>query len=340
MKKLLVISAALAICSAVFASGSKEQATYPVKPITMIVPYGAGGTTDLMGRQFAAGLQRELGKSVTVINQGGASGSIGAKAVLDATADGYTILFTAESLGTQRVMGISKMSYADFAPIMAVSDDPKVIVVGKDSKYQTMKDLLDDMKANPGKIKMSYTGPGGSGHVQGLILKNLGYDAAMTAYAGGADCILSVLSKQVDFTNSNYSTVVGYLKSGDLKLLGVSSMNKLVAHPDVPLLSDVDPNFTPSLRNPFTPLSLLVSKDVPVEVQQILREAALKVVADEGFKKYVTDNCLVALYEKYKTIDEINKFYTDWESMVSWMLYDAGATKFSPSDFGIAQPAK
>lgn len=338
MKKMLVCAAAAAVCAAaVFAGGSKEAA-YPAKAITMIIPYGAGGTTDVHGRQFAIQLQKQLGKPITVVNQGGASGAKGCKTVLDAAPDGYTVLFTAESLGTQRVMDLSSMSYDDFAPIMAVTNDPKVIVVSKDSKYNTLQDLLDDMKANPGKIKMSYTGPGGSGHVQGLIFEKLGYKAALTAYSGGSDCLLAVLSKQVDFTNSNYSTIVGYLKSGDIKLLGVSAAARLPGHPDVPTLGEVDPAAAQYMKNPFSPLNFLVSKNVPADIQKVLREAALKAVKDPEWVKFVKDNSAEALYEMYPTIDDIKKFYKDWESMVSWMLYDAGVTKYSPEKFGIAKP--
>ena len=338
MKKASLIIAAACAAMSVFAAGQKEAA-YPQKAITMIIPYGAGGTTDIHGRQFAIQLQKQLGKPVTVVNQGGASGSKGCKSVLDAAPDGYTVLFTAESLGTQRVVGLSEMSYDDFAPIMAVTNDPKVIVVGKDSKYNKLQDLLDDMKANPGKIKMSYTGPGGSGHVQALIMEKLGYKAALTAYTGGADCLLAVMSKQVDFTNSNYSTIVGYLKSGDLKVLAVSGSTRLPANPDVPTFGEVDKNAIPYMKNAFTPLNFLVSKDVPADVQKILRDAALKAVKDPEWVKFVNDNCAEKLYESYPKIEDIKKYYKDWESMVSWMLYDAGVAKYSPEKFGIAKPA-
>lgn len=320
------------------ATTEAPKTDYPKKPITMIVPYGAGGTTDLSGRQLAIQLSKHLGQSITVVNQGGASGSVGCKTVLDANPDGYTILYTAESLGTQRVMGISEMSYADFAPIMTVVNDPKVIVVSKNSKYNTLEDLVNDMKANPGKVKMSYTGPGGSGHVQALIYNKFGLDMAMTAYAGGNECIVAVLGDQVDFTNSNFSTVVSYIESGDLKLLGISANDRLEKYPDVPTLSEVIPEAAEFLDIPFTPLSLLVDKDVPVEVQDVLRVAAQKAVEEEDWKKFVADNCLEALYEKYKTSDEMNKFYTEWESLVSWLLFDAGAAKNSPEQFNIAKP--
>lgn len=311
---------------------------YPKKAITMIVPYSAGGTTDLTGRQLAIRMEKFLGQSITVVNQGGASGSIGAKTVLDADPDGYTILYTAESLGTQRVMGISEMSYDDFAPIMVTVNDPKVIVVNKTSKYETLQDLVDDMKARPGKVKMSYTGPGGSGHVQSLIYNKLGLDMALTAYPGGSDCIVAVLGDQVDFTNSNFSTVTGYLESGDLKLLGISATERLDKYPDVPTLAEVIPESIDYLKNPFTPLSLLVHKDVPEEYQAVLKEAAAKAVQEDDWKDYVSKNCLEKLYEKYPDEASTKKFYTEWESLVSWLLHDAGAAKFSPEKFDIPKP--
>lgn len=319
-------------------SQEAAKTDYPKKSITMIVPYGAGGTTDLTGRQLAIQMEKFLGQTITVVNQGGASGSIGAKTVLDAAPDGYTILYTAESLGTQRVMGISEMSYDDFAPIMVMVNDPKVIVVNKTSKYETLQDLVDDMKARPGKVKMSYTGPGGSGHVQSLIYNKLGLDMALTAYPGGSDCIVAVLGDQVDFTNSNFSTVTGYLESGDLKLLGISATDRLDKYPDVPTLAEVIPEAIDYLKNPFTPLSLLVHKDVPVEYQKVLKEAAAKAVQEDDWKDFVSKNCLEKLYEKYPDEASTKKFYAEWESLVSWLLYDAGAAKFSPEKFNIPKP--
>ncbi len=335
--KLLVFSLLLLSISMLWGAGTTESvdASYPTKPITMIVPYGAGGTTDISGRQLAVQLEKHLGKSITVINQGGASGSIGARTVLDAKSDGYTVLFTAESLGTQRVMGLSEMSYDDFTPIMVAVNDPKVIVVGKYSKYETLQDLVDDIKNRPGKVKMSYTGPGGSGHVQAMIYGKFGMEMALTAYPGGADCILAVLGDQVDFTNSNYSTVTGYLESGDLKLLGISALDRLEAHHDVPTLGEILPGSERYLSNPFTPLSFLVDKDVPSEIVTILRDAAKKAVQEPAWKEFVAKNSLDKLYEKYPEESSMRDFYKDWESLVSWMLYDSGVAKFSPEKFGI-----
>ncbi|MDN5351608.1 MAG: putative tricarboxylic transport rane protein [Clostridiales bacterium] len=319
-------------------TGSSTQTEYPTKTITMVIPYGAGGTTDLTGRQFAIQLEKELGQSITVVNQAGASGSVGAKTVLDAEPDGYTIFYTADTLGTQRVMGLSDMGYDDFTPIMAVVNDPKVIVVGKDSPYETINDLVDDMIARPGKVKMSYTGPGGSGHVQALIYNKLGLDMALTAYTSGSDCIVAVLGGQVDFTNSNYSTIASYLESGDLKMLAVSSNEKLPQYPDVPTLSEVIPEAEPYLDIPFTPLSLVVDKDVPQEVVDVLKEAAKKAVQEQDWIDFVNENNLEKLYEKYPDEASILQFYADWQSNICWLLYDAGAAPNSPEQYGISRP--
>ena len=335
MKKLILVSLIIFMTLGLWATGQGESVAYPKGAITMIVPYGAGGTTDVTGRKFAVALQKQLNVPVTVVNQSGASGSVGAKAVLDAKADGYTIFYTADSLGTQRVMGISDMSYNDFTPIMAVVNDPKVIVVKGDSKYNTLDDLLDDMKMNPGKVKMSYTGPGGSGHVQGLIFEAQGYDMSMTAYSSGGECIIAVLGDQVDFTNSNFSTITKYLASGDLRLLGISALDRLPGFPEVPTLADVDPAFTEFLSIPFTPLSLVVDKEVDASVVKVLRDASLKAVQDPDWLKFVNDNNLEELYKKYPSIDNILSFYDNWESIVTYLLYDAGATKYDPAKFGI-----
>lgn len=334
MKVKVLLAGILCLWCAVAVSAAGKKDGYPNRALTMIVPYSAGGTTDLTGRQLALQLRKQLGQAVTVINQPGASGAVGCKTVFDAPADGYMLLYAADSLGTQRVMGLSAMSYDDFIPVMTVVNDPKVIVVKKDT-YATLKELVDDIRARPGKIKMSYTGPGGSGHVQALVYNRFGLDMALTAYAGGGDAIVAVLAGQVDFTNSNFSTVTGYLESGDLVLLGVSSDARLSAYPAVPTLAELIPESAPYLATPFTPLSLMVNKNTPADMVAVLREAAQKAVREPEWQSYVRDNSLEELYLKYPDEAAARRFYADWESQVSWMLFDAGAAKFSPEEFGI-----
>lgn len=341
MKKITVLLLAamvLSLCACGRAGAPAKD--YPKKPISLIVPYSAGGTCDLTARKLAALMEPELGMSITVINQAGASGSIGIQAALDAAADGYTMVMTADSIGTMRVMNLSEdIDYTDFTPIAITINDPKVFVVGRDSPYNTMEDLFNAMKENPGKVKMSYTGPGGSGHVQSLILNALGYDMALTAYPGGADCILAVLGGQVDFTNSNYSTVISYLDSGDLKVLGVCSTNRIACIPDVPTIVDVIPEAEQYLRFPFTPHVLQVSRDTDPQIVETLRAAANRAMAGEEWNSFCDDTCQERLFEMYPDEASIYEFFSGFESLVSWLLYDAGAAPLSPEQFAIERVA-
>lgn len=312
---------------------------FPKKPLTVIVPYSAGGSCDLATRQLAVLMEKELGQSITVVNQGGSSGAIGIQACLDADPDGYTMVMTADSLGTMRVMGLSdSISYDDFSVISAVINDPKVIVVAKDSPYNTLEDLFNDMKARPGKVKLSYTGPGGSGHVQSLILNALGYEMSLTAYAGGSDGILAVLNGSVDFTNANYSTVIDHLASGTLKCLTVCATDRLEAIPDVPAITELYPESEKYLSLPFSPFILQVRNDVDPQIVEVLRDAAAKALASSEWTSYADKTCQEKLYEKYPTQEDVYAFMQNFESLVSWMLYDAGATQFSPENFDIPKP--
>lgn len=335
-----IIGLCVAVCLVMTGCANQSAKAYPNKSITLIVPYGAGGTADLTARRFAAAMEKQLGQSIVIVNQAGASGSIGTKSVLDAAPDGYTMLFTADSLGTQKVMGISEYSYDDFTPIMAVVDDPKVIVVAKDSKYQSLQDLVEDMKNPQTTVKMSYTGPGGSGHVQALIYNNLGLEMALTAYGSGVECIVAVLGNQVDFTNSNFSTVKNYIESGELRLLGVSTTARMENYPDVPTFLEIFPEAADYYAMPFTPLSLVVDKDVPQEVKDTLVDASQKAVTDADWLNYVKENHLTELYKRYPKHEDRINFYKEWQSKVCWLLWHAGAAKENPANLGIEEWVK
>jgi tripartite-type tricarboxylate transporter receptor subunit TctC len=308
---------------------------YPNKPINMIIPYAAGGTTDVYGRTLAALLEKELGQSITVTNQGGASGSIGSQYVRDQASDGYTLLVCAETMGTYKTMGTAELGYDDFTVISPLVGDPKVIVVGKDSPYNTLEDLLADIEARPGKVTMAHSGPGGSGHNQGLVLGALGYDVAMTSFDSGNAALLGVIGGQVDFTNPNISTLGSYIESGEVKPLAVFASERMEAYPDIPAFTETVPEAEKYLDIPYTVLSFCVNNDTPQEVVDVLKEATKKALASDEWNKFTTDNAADKLYEKYTTDDEIKGFYDKWQSIVCWLQYDNGVAPNSPEDFGI-----
>ena len=225
MKKLGIVLLALVLCL----GSALALAEYPDRPVTMIIPYAAGGTTDVYGRTLAALLEEQLGQSITVVNQGGASGSIGSQYVYDQPADGYTLLVCAETMGTYRTMGVCDLGYDNFTVISPLVGDPKIIVVGKDSPYNTLEELLAAIKEKPGKVTMAHSGPGGSGHNQGLVLGVFGYDVAMISFDSGNAALLGVIGGQVDFTNPNISTLGSYIESGEVKPLAVFASERLDA---------------------------------------------------------------------------------------------------------------
>lgn len=310
-------------------------ADYPTKPLTMIIPYGAGGTTDVWGRKLAALLEKYLGQPITVTNQGGASGSIGSQFVKEQASDGYTLLVCAETMGTYRTMNICDLGYDDFTVISPLVGDPKVLVVGKDSKYNTLEELLEDIKANPGKITMSHSGPGGSGHNQGLVLKELGYDVAMTSFDSGNDALIGVIGGQVDFTNPNISTLGGYIESGDVKPLAVFSSERMEAYPDIPAFTETVPESEKYLNIPYTLLSFVVNNDTPQEVVDVLKAASQKVFADPEWTEFVKTNAADPVFEKYTDDASVQAFYDNWKSVICWLQYDNGVAEKSPEEFGI-----
>lgn len=310
-------------------------ADYPTKPMTMIIPYGAGGTTDTWGRKLAVLLEKYLGQSITVTNQGGASGSIGSQFVKDQPSDGYTLLVCAETMGTYRTMNVCDLGYDDFTVIAPLVGDPKVLVVGKDSEYDTLEELLAAIEANPGKVTMSHSGPGGSGHNQGLVLKELGYDVAMTSFDSGNDALLGVIGGQVDFTNPNISTLGGYIESGDVKPLAVFASERMEAYPDIPAFTETIPEAEKYLDIPYTLLSFVVDNETPQEVVDVLKAATDKVFADPEWTQFVKDNAADPVFEKYTDEESIQAFYDNWKSVICWLQYENGVAEKSPEEFGI-----
>lgn len=349
-KRFSILAIALALVLALTACGGNNAETkktdgekpvaeegYPTKAINLIVPWSAGGITDRVARVFAPLLEKNLGQPVTVINKDGASGAIGTEFVHEQASDGYTVLFSAETPGVFQVMGTSDLGFKDFDALKMLIQDTKVIVVPKNSKYNTFEELVEDIKANPGKIKLSYSGPGASGHIQGLLLKELGLDVAMTPYGGGNPAMIATISGEVDFTFGNYGTVKDYLEVGDLKALAVFSNERVDFLPDVPAMTEALPEAEKYLPLYF-PNSLMVNKGTPEEVKAVLIEAIDKALQEEEWEKFVESQSYTRLDDM--SIEEIDKYWDKYTSITSWLLYDAGAAQNNPEDFGIQRFAE
>ncbi|MFA7119634.1 MAG: tripartite tricarboxylate transporter substrate binding protein [Sphaerochaetaceae bacterium] len=334
-KKMISLALLLCLAGLLFAQGSTETATtvWPTKSINLIVPWNPGDGTDLAARAYAQALQNVTKQPVVVINKPGASGSVGTLYASQLPADGYNILFSAETPGTFQVMGISTIGFDSFEGIMMMAEDTKVIIVKGDSKYQTIQELIDAIKANPGKVKMAYSGPGASGHIQGLLFKAMGLETSMTPFGGGAAGMTAVMGGQVDFTFANTATTLGYIKSGDIKPLAVFSDKENKALPGVPAFTDAMPESKKYLPLGF-PYSVLVPKGMDKAIINQIIAATEKATEDPAWLEYLSTRASYNTLYQYKG-EEVNTYWKKWQSLVDYLLYDAGVTKFSPEKFGI-----
>lgn len=310
----------------------QEEIDFPDRKINLIIPWSVGGITDRVARVFAPLFEKHLGQAVTVVNKEGASGAIGTEFAYEEPADGYTVVFSAETPAVFQVMGTSDLSFDNFQPIKMVIQDTKVIVVPEDSKYNSFQELVQGIKENPGKIKMSYSAPGASGHIQGLLFQELGLDISMTPYGGGNPSMIATISGEVDFTFGNYGTVKDYLEVGDLKALAIFGDEEIDALPGVPPMTDALPESEKYLPLYF-PNTLLVKEGTPDEIREILIDAAAKAFDEPEWKEFVKLQSYTPL--DHLSPQEIDEYWDKFTSITAYLLYDAEAVENNPQDFGI-----
>ena len=214
--------------------------TYPARPITVIAPFAAGGDSDASGRNLAAVAQKYLGQPLLVQNIVGASGTIGSQRVRTSAADGYTLLIARG--GSQAITPAldSKTPYKwnDFTMISLLDFNPVACVVKGDSPYRNIKELLEALKAQPGKLNYATAGPGTTQHVAvEILLKTAGLpsnSAEQIGYKGGGEATSAVLSGQVQFLCNNLPTLGGQLKAGTMRGLLTTTAERLKEYPDIP----------------------------------------------------------------------------------------------------------
>jgi len=226
-------------------SGVAFAQSYPNKPITLIAPYAVGGDSDFSGRNLAAVASKIIGQSVVVQNIVGASGTIGSQRVRTSAPDGYTLLVSrgGSQAITPALDSSTPYKWNDFTFISLLDFNPVVCVVKPDAPYKTMKDLIDTIRANPGKLNYATAGPGTTQHLAvEVILSQLGLPstaAMMIPYKGGGEATTALLGGQVQFICNNLTTMVGQIKGGAMRALVTSTPNRLKEFPDVPTAKEM-----------------------------------------------------------------------------------------------------
>jgi tripartite-type tricarboxylate transporter receptor subunit TctC len=252
MKRPLVhfaraLAAALLVVAAPVVLG---QAAYPTKPVRLVVPFPAGGTTDILARAAAQKLSEAWRQQVIVDNRPGAAGNIGAELVAKSAPDGYTLLMG--TVGTHAINAslYAKMPYdhvKDFAPVILVAGVPNVLVVNPQLPVNTVPELIAYAKANPGKLNFASSGSGTSIHLSGELFKTMtGVQMTHVPYKGSAPALTDLIGGQVQLMFDNLPSSLAFIKAGKLRAIAVTSTTRAAALPDTPAVADTVPGFEAS----------------------------------------------------------------------------------------------
>ena len=241
MELRLSVLAALTLSLLASATASAQSA-WPSKPILFIVPYAAGGFADIRARKIGAELAKVLGQPVVIENKGGAGGVVGTDAIAKAAPDGYTI-----GMGNLAALAVNpslmkKLPYdpvKDIAPIVMIENSPLFLTAGPGLKAKTVKELIAEAKANPGKIAFGSSGVGGAHHLSGEMLKQAaGIDIVHVAYKGGAPAAADVLAGHVPMMFEMGYAALPSIKGGKIRALAVTSTARVAVLPDVPTMAE------------------------------------------------------------------------------------------------------
>lgn len=236
-----IVRSLVALCAVAAAAAAGAQ-TYPAKPVRIIVPYPAGGTTDIIARLAATQLSERLKQPFVVENRAGASGAIGSVAVAQAAPDGYTLVMgTASSHGINSALqkNLPYDAVKDFAPVTVVASTPNIVVVHPSVPAKTLGELLALAKSQPGKINFGSTSPGGSPHMSAELLKMMaGVDMTHVPYKGAAPMLTDLVGGQIQVGFDNLPSTIGFVRSGKVRALAVTTPERWPGASDIPTVAE------------------------------------------------------------------------------------------------------
>ncbi len=288
MQVRTAVLASLAVVAAFVSSGNAKAQEFPTRPVTLVVPYPAGGTSDVIARILAEGMRKPLGQPVVIENIGGAAGSIGVGRVARAEPDGYTLVLG--SLNTHVInAAISQLPYDvvnDFEPIALLSSSSGLLVAKNSMPAKDLKELIAWLKANPGKASWGTQGVGGPSHVGGVLFQKLtGTDYQFVPYRGNAAAMQDLVSGQIDLMLCPPDVALPQIRGGKIKAYAVASKDRLALAPDVPT---VDEAGLPGYHSTVW-AALWTSKGTPKPVIAKLNAAVSEALADPTIRSRLSE---------------------------------------------------
>ena len=258
-------------------SAVPAAAQYPDRPVKLIVPWAAGGDTDVIYRALQPHLQKHLGGTVVIANVGGASGTKGAKEAKEAPADGYTIFAVHDSIHSTYYTGVADVNWTDFIPICLVSSTPSIVTASPKATWADMKALLTDAKARPGQITVGATLGSTSHFFPAMVEKAAGVKFKYVSYEGTAPRMNALLGGHIDLGESNL-TQKGKVDAGQLKFLAIATDKRAPELPNLPTLKELGIDVTYAVNR-----GLLVKKGAPADVVAKLASACGAAAREAAF---------------------------------------------------------
>ena len=288
MKRRTLTLIAITLLTAALAPLSALAQAYPNKPIRLIVPFPAGGATDILARALSQKLGEKIGQSVVVENRPGAGGTIGADAASKSVADGYTLLLATSSthsigpaMSTSSNTKIPYNAETDFTPIAFVASSPNIVVVPNTLPVKTMREFIDYSRKNPGKLNYASSGNGTIVHLTTEYFKaESGTFILHIPYRGTALAIPDLISAKVDVLFDSLVTGMPHVKDGKLRALAVTSAKRTPLAPELPTVSEVLPGF-----ESVTWFGLYGPKSMPADVTARVNQAVNAALADNDVKE-------------------------------------------------------
>lgn len=308
---------------------------FPVKDLTGVIMWGAGGATDNVARALTPLVENQLGKNIILTNRPGATGAIATNFVFGQPADGYTLLYGAENPQVYRVLELSTVDYTSYYPVNIIARGVGVIICNNNMPWKTLKELFDDARKTPGQIKMGATGPGGLPHIVSTMIKAIdGLTFNSIPFDGEGPVMIALQGGHVQFTAVGLTAAREHIRAGRVRPLAVVSEVPIPGVETIPPITLTNPAYRKYL--PWGPYyGVFVRKEVPEEQKKRLTDAFLKGSRDEKFQAFIRD--FGAVYMGIAG-EEAERFVRHSQSVTTWLLQEAGATKASPEKFGIPKP--
>ena len=301
----------------VAASTSADAQGYPNRPVRWVVPYPPGGATDIMARLIGHRLSEKLGQQFVIENKPGAGNNIGTESVVNAPADGYTVLLVnpANAINASLYAKLNFNFLRDIAPVAGISRVPNVMTLHPDVPAKTVAEFIAYAKANPGKINMASSGNGTSVHLSGEMFKAMtGVEMQHVPYRGSAPAMTDLIAGQVQVIFDNMPSVLQHIRAGKLRALAVTTAARSSELPDVPTVAETVKDYEASAW-----FGMGAPKNTPTEIIATLNKAINEILAEPGIKTRLAELGGVPIVATPEEFGKIVQAETEkWEKVVKF----------------------